>query len=54
MEKEPKSNTHNPLSEVRESGSVRLDVAVSIIQQQHSQSPGKQMCSPTLGDNRGH
>lgn len=38
MEKEPKSNTHNPLGEEKESGSVRLDVAVSIMQHRQRQS----------------
>lgn len=46
METEPKSNTHNPLGEERESGSVRLDVAVSIIQ--HSHNIGKHQESKSV------
>lgn len=53
METDPKSNTHNLLGKERESGSVRLDVVVSIMQHWHWQSPGKQICSPAGGDNNG-
>lgn len=41
METEPKSNTHSPSGGERGSGAVRLDVAVSIIQNSHWHSAGK-------------
>lgn len=41
METEPKSNTQYPSGGERGSGAVRLDVAVSIIQNSHWHSPGK-------------
>lgn len=51
MKTEPKSNTHRPPGEESGTGTVRLDVAVSIIQQSHWQAAGKSICSPTVGDN---